>query len=238
MHEGHRQRMYEKFSKAPKILSDHEILEMILYQSLPRINTNPLAHDLLDAFGDLDGVFSASEAQLCSVKGIGASTARNIAIFSELHRRINDAPKKKPFVRNNADIRTIICKRFEGYEQEKFEMYLLDKQRRLIFIKTMTEFRMEKVSVAPIEITETIIAFKPGSIIFAHNHPSGRSQPSVEDDRATGMLFTLMQMYNVSMLDHVIYANNEDMFSYFLQSDMEKLKEIYKLENLIKNKGI
>lgn len=40
------------------------------------------------------------------------------------------------------------------------------------------------------------------------------------------------------MLDHVIYANNEDMFSYFLQSDMEKLKEIYKLENLIKNKGI
>ena len=69
MHEGHRQRLYDKFSRDTKALSDHEILELMLFPLLPRVNTNAIAHDLLSAFGDLNGVLGATEKQLCTVRG-------------------------------------------------------------------------------------------------------------------------------------------------------------------------
>ena len=80
LHVGHRKRLKTRYERAGLLdFADHEILELILFDALPRIDTNPVAHRLLDRFGTLDRVFAASEEELREVKGIGPKTAKRIA---------------------------------------------------------------------------------------------------------------------------------------------------------------
>ena len=55
MHEGHRRRLYEKLKNGDNLF-EHEILEMLLFNSYPRKNTNPIAHDLLSRFPGIGAV--------------------------------------------------------------------------------------------------------------------------------------------------------------------------------------
>ncbi|MFQ7035313.1 MAG: hypothetical protein ACLRTQ_06400 [Candidatus Borkfalkia sp.] len=113
MHEGHRQRLYDKFSRDTKALSDHEILELMLFPLLPRVNTNAIAHDLLSAFGDLNGVLGATEKQLCTVRGIGSSAARSLAVIGEAFRRQGGVVRKKPKIMGLHDVKEIVREMFE-----------------------------------------------------------------------------------------------------------------------------
>ena len=70
MHEGHRKRMYEKLKNGDG-LYDHEILEILLFNAIPRKNTNPVAHELIKTFGSLSGVFAAEPERLMTVDGVG-----------------------------------------------------------------------------------------------------------------------------------------------------------------------
>jgi len=80
LHENHRQRLRRRYETAGlETFEDHVILELLLFEALPRVDTNPIAHRLLDRFGSLDGVFSASEEELCQVKGVGPAAASVIA---------------------------------------------------------------------------------------------------------------------------------------------------------------
>ena len=79
VHEGHRQRMRERFCREGLDgFADHEVLELLLFDCIPNGNVNPLAHDLLDAFGSLHGVLEAQPEQLMAVKGVGVRTATGI----------------------------------------------------------------------------------------------------------------------------------------------------------------
>ena len=75
MHEGHRQRMYEKLENGDDLF-DHEVLEILLYAVCPRINTNPLAHKLMDRFVTLYNVLNASVKELKGVDGVGDAVAK------------------------------------------------------------------------------------------------------------------------------------------------------------------
>ena len=87
LHKGHRKRMKDK-ADGCSALYDHEILELLLFTAQPRVNTNPAAHALLDRFGTLKGVFSASTEELKTVKGIGDSSANLIRVVGEISRRM------------------------------------------------------------------------------------------------------------------------------------------------------
>ena len=88
MHTGHRDRLKEKFiSFGPEIFSDHELLEMLLFFSIPRINTNDLAHRLIDRFGSLNAVLTAPIDRLVLVDGMGKSSAVLVSLTGALVSR-------------------------------------------------------------------------------------------------------------------------------------------------------
>ncbi len=98
IHKNHRKRLRERFEReGADSFELHELLELFLFDAIPRVNTNPIAHRLLDRFGDLDGVFSASKEELMSVKGIGERAAEYIINASEEQRRqIDEEIAKRP----------------------------------------------------------------------------------------------------------------------------------------------
>ena len=84
MHEGHRKRMLDKLTEAGDSLNNHELLEILLYNAYPRINTNSIAHELLGTFGTLDAVFSADIPSLMHVKNVGINCASYINVCGKV----------------------------------------------------------------------------------------------------------------------------------------------------------
>lgn len=101
VHEGHRSRKKEQFrAHGLDAFADHEVLELLLYYAVPRQDTNPIAHRLMEKFGSLDAVFAADRAALEEVEGIGenASTLLSHVPADAPHprflRRARDDPQR------------------------------------------------------------------------------------------------------------------------------------------------
>ena len=76
VHAGHRQRLRERFDTVGSSgFEEHTILELLLFYAIPQKDTNPLAHDLIQRFGSLEGVLNASKEELMQVSGVGENTA-------------------------------------------------------------------------------------------------------------------------------------------------------------------
>ena len=85
IHQGHRSRMREKLSQHGQFIFDtYELLEMLLYQTIPYRDTNPIAKNLLYAFGGLDAVLRADADRLTQVVGVGEKTAELISMVGRL----------------------------------------------------------------------------------------------------------------------------------------------------------
>ena len=92
LHDGHRDRMREKLLKNPDSLSDHELLEILLYQFIPRKNTNEIAHNVLQYFGSMENLIKADAKEILAIPGIGKNTASGITLFSAICKRYANKP--------------------------------------------------------------------------------------------------------------------------------------------------
>ena len=89
IHDGHRQRMRERFLKTGLDHFDkHEVLEILLYYCIPRSNTNELAHKLIDRFKTIGRVLQASPEELMSVEGVGENTALYLSLLNQAVRYV------------------------------------------------------------------------------------------------------------------------------------------------------
>lgn len=235
VHSGHRERMLNKFMSHPESMLDHELLEMFLFDSIKRKDTNELAHSLLNTFGNIKNVFSASAKELTSVKGIGEKTAKNILLYGALFQRIqkvSDKPKK-PLSFSFAKNKQTIIEMFEGVFVEVFSIILLDKTYTPLTTMTFTDYKANSVSGNLKEIANAIAINKPTYAMIAHNHPSGNVTPSKADDLATVQINILFLSHGVTLLDHVI-VNGENAYSYYIEHRLEKLKKDFSFETTLK----
>ena len=87
IHTGHRRRMRSRVAENGfASLEPHEALECLLYITNARKNTNQMAHELIDRFGDFAGVLDASEEDLMTVEGVGPATARMLHLMPDVCR--------------------------------------------------------------------------------------------------------------------------------------------------------
>lgn len=234
LHAGHRERTIKNFLVNSDAFSDHQVLEIMLYFVVPRIDTNPLAHRLFNMFGDLDTIFNSSIEQLMSVEGVGKKVATFILATGNMLKRIENKKQKEIYFSSSSITKDFCIKLFDGSRSERFVMLLLDKKFKLI---SKVEFSDESKSMVRAdlpELTKAISVFKPVYIIVAHNHTSGKANPSKEDNYATKKLNLLCELNDVNLIDHVIVAD-KNVFSYKDENLMEKIKQENSLSNLFGN---
>jgi DNA repair protein RadC len=225
VHDGHRRRLTEKILKHPEAFSDHEVLEVLLFFSIPRKDTNPIAHRLLRTFGSLENVLKATDNELIAVDGIGRASAAMLRAVGELLLRINAQPKKKESLSNLEEVKQSVIDSLDKYPMEKSLFIMLDKKYNKIAELSFTDTEMFRVKLDMTEIVSSIVALKPSYAVLAHNHIGYDIKPSIEDDLTTKKLFALCDIHGVGLLDHVIINSKKEVFSYRKSGLMDKIKQ-------------
>ena len=232
MHEGHRQRMLERLESAEGSLQEHELLEILLFNAIPRKNTNELAHRLLSAFGSLRAVLGAEMAELKAVPGVGESTAAYLRIIGIFYARAQLKEPDLPSAFSFAAFRPFLIERFEGAREEYVELYSLDGKDCVKNVRRFSSEKSFQASVDPKEISRFLVEAKPAAMVAVHNHITGPATPSREDDDFTAQLEILCSMHNVSLRDHII-CSPEGVYSYFLSGKLNELSARYSIGNVL-----
>lgn len=231
MHEGHRARMLERLARNDN-LEDHELLEVVLYNAIPRKNTNETAHALLSAFGSLRGVMHADVEELAQIQGVGKATAAYLHAVAELLARTGENETNYPRVANAGTFSAFLSQRYLGLDEEVVEIFLLDGHDNITFCKRYTAHSVNLATVPVEEVSRILGARNPTGVVVSHNHPKASSEPSAEDDDFTAKMLMLCSMNNVALGDHLIVGENST-FSYFLSGRLERMRKLYNITNMI-----
>ncbi len=222
MHEGHRRRMINKLMNKKQARSDHEILEILLFYCIPRINVNELAHKLLDSFGSLSNIIKSDPKAICTIDGIGEKTAEYLVVLGELFVRATLNEKNKISLFNFETCKPVLKASFNNMSEEVFLAIYLDKSGSMIFKKIFCSHNIANVDIDLDKLIEGVDSVKPESVIVAHNHISGNVLPSLKDDDATRQIAFCLEKLNVKLVDHIIVCKN-NFFSYHSSGRLEKL---------------
>lgn len=231
MHEKHRQRLREKLVSNGDLLADHELLELLLFYALPRVNTNDIAHDLIITFGSLEKVFKANVNELASVKGVGEKTAVFLSTVGNIYQRVKPQIDQIPRIFSYEEIKEPIINMFKSLKEEVFVALLVDDKNRIIAKYVICDHSPYKVDINIHEFSQQIITHKPAYVVLAHNHLSGICKPTMADDKATEKLFFMLRFYNVDLVDHLIVTEDK-VYSYYYENRLDKIKKQF--QNIFK----
>lgn len=210
VHKGHRERLRERFMiSGPSSFNDVTALELLLFYTLPRRDTNELAHRLLDRFGSLDRIMDASITDLTSVKGVGTETAIFLRLIPDMCRRY--AMKKRPGMHIDCvdTAGSFITPMFICEHDEVFLAVFLDKKRNVINCCEVGRGVSCATNVEARKIVELALTMDAGGVIACHNHISRPPLPSVEDERLTEELRSGLGAVGIDLIDHFIVSGRE-----------------------------
>ena len=224
--------MFEKLNNGDNLF-DHELLEILLFNVCPRVNTNPIAHALLDRFVTLSEVFNASVEELKEVDGVGENVARflkTVGLCAERAASSGNAPTLKTF----GDCKKFIDVRLRQKSEEYVELYFLNKSGRVQRIFNYTSSEKSRASANFDTIIRNMALYRPHGIIIAHNHVDGTVNPSEYDDDFTRAVQFICNMNGADLLDHLIYCSREEIFSYKDSGRLDKVKDFCRWETFKK----
>ncbi len=233
VHDGHRARIRERLSEG--IVMEHEILEILLFNAVPRLNTNELAHRLLAAFGSIPGVFSASMQQLQEVEGIGASLAAYIHCCGLCFERCYAMKIQPRGGQRSYETESFIEYVLETYGQvdrEILDLYALDETSNIVMCKRFTQDSLFNVEVSPEQISKFLTDNKVSGLVMVHNHPFGIAEPSESDDFMTMKCQLICSLQNVLLCDHVIYSP-KGVYSYYRNGRLQDISARYSVNNIL-----
>lgn len=211
IHEGHRKRMKERFMKSGlDDFAPHNVLELLLFYSIPRGDTNPIAHRLIDAFGSLSGVFDATPEELMKVSGVGESTAILISMIPQMARKyLEDKADAVNVVGGCGDIGAYLLPKFIGRTNEALMMVSIDNKNKVIACSVVAEGTVDSAKVSRRKVMEEAMKVKATRVILAHNHPRGVAVPSAEDVAMTREIGRLFAQVGIELVDHIIIAEDD-----------------------------
>lgn len=210
VHDGHREKMRRRFlSGGLEHFADHEALELLLYYAIPRKDTNPIAHALMDRYGSLSAVLAAPVEDLQKVEGIGESAAILLKLVPRIcyKARLADAERQDLILDTTPRAGAYLLERFYGEQNEVIYQLCLDRKGKLVACKRLGSGNIGSATLDIRRLVENAIHSNASSVILAHNHPSGVALPSSEDFTVTERAKQALATIEVELLDHIIVAD-------------------------------
>lgn len=217
-HEGHRERLLATVSKVGlKNLSDYQTLEYILTFIIPRKDTNPLAHRLLDEFGSLSKVLEADYKLTMKIEGLGETTAKKLATFKDIVRAyIDDKCKNQICLENYRDLYNYAKNKFMFDDTEKFCLVGLNANFKVLACKEIDSPKINSVTLPIKTLLEFIYKFSIDKLLVLHNHPNKSAVPSQDDIDGNDKICQICASNLIEFYDHIIFGNKE---MYSMQSN-------------------
>lgn len=206
----HRSRLRERFlTGGAQALPDYELLELVLFRAIPRRDVKPLARDLLDRFGDFNGVVSAPLDVLRAVPGVGDAVATELKVIEAASHRLARARVIRRQVISSWDALLDYCHTTMAHrETEQFRLFFLDRKNVLIADEEQASGTVDHVPVYPREVVKRAIVLNASALIVVHNHPSGDPTPSDSDIAMTRQIQAALDTIGVTLHDHLIIGKS------------------------------
>lgn len=223
--------MYSKLT-SDSVLFDHELLEILLYNAYPRMNTNPVAHALLDKFCSLTEVLGASVEELTSVNGVGESVALYLKCVGVTAARAGCLTGFAE-LKTHGDVKRFCSVRMACRSEEMIGFFLLGKDGMIKRILEYTSHDKASAVVPVAELVKEIAASRPYALIAAHNHPDGDVTPSAQDDVFTRQVQCICALNDVVFYDHCICGGADSLYSYSDSGVLDAIKREISLDSVM-----
>ena len=208
-HKGHRKRLREQFLKnGLESMQPHQVLELLLFFSIPQADTNVYAHNLLDRFGSIAGVFNAGFDELQTVNGIGENSATLIKLIPQLYARYATSAFEGIKLKSSQDMCRFFIAQFYGVTIEETRLVCLDDMMNIVLNSKLSSGDPGSVACSPRKIVETVIKSGCNQCILSHNHPKSSCEPSKEDYSVTMNLQRLLREIGITLIDHVVVGRD------------------------------
>ena len=207
---GHRDRLRRRFQEVGgDALPDYELLELLLFRSIPQRDVKPLAKALIQHFGSFAEVLGAPLARLTEVKGIGDSVALDLKVVeAALRRMAKGAVGKRPVLSSWTAVIDYCRMAMAFAEREQFRILFLDKKNALIADEVQQTGTVDHTPVYPREVMRRALELSATALILVHNHPSGDPTPSGADMRMTRELVEIAKPLGIAIHDHIIVGRD------------------------------
>ncbi len=193
----------------PKVLSDYELLAILLRTGGVKESALGLAQRILKEKNGLHGVAKISVSELMNLTGLGEAKSATLVAALELGRRVHRrGAEQRGLIEEPDDVFELVGERLRIENQEVFEALFLNAKNCIL--GKAYEVSRGGISFCPID---PAIIFREGalrnavSVILIHNHPSGDPHPSRDDISLTYRIVEAGEMIGIKVLDHIIIGD-------------------------------
>ena len=207
LHKDHRSRLRRRYElEGFGNFEDHNVLELLLFYAIPRKDTNPIAHRLLNRFGSLHAVFEASEKELCEVEGIGPSAASFLKMIPQVGRNVvKDKLESEPFT-TDARLGLYFVNYFRFASIEAACILFLDDEYRFVSIDVIQNGNID----APRDVVDKTVEIaknrKATYAVLSHNHADAGIIPTSMDVSATEYIKNDLEALGIKLIAHYIVS--------------------------------
>ncbi len=210
IHKGHRMRVRKRYMDyGLESFTEYQVLEFILFHSIPQGDTNPLAHKLIDKFGSLEQVLRADNKTLMEVPGIKEVSAALITLFRDVSKYINVNNVKGESLPTTEAVGEFCCRYFSNNVVEEAILIVLDSKRRVVAVEVVSKGDETQTAFSPRTVMKLALAHHGCNVIAAHNHPDGNPMPSNQDVYNTNKLIPALREFDVFMIDHIVCSGDK-----------------------------
>ena len=209
----HRKRLRDRFlDGGANAMPDYELLELLLFQAIPRCDVKPVARRLLETFGDFARVLSAPRDRLLKVRGGGAAVVLERKIIEAATHRMARSKVMLRQVISSWDAVLDYCHTTMAHlETEQFRVLYLDRKNVLIADEEQAQGTVDHVPVYPREVIKRALELNASALILVHNHPSGDPTPSEADIEMTAKIQAAAEHLGLSLHDHLIIGKSTEL---------------------------
>lgn len=209
----HRQRLRTRFLEGgAQAMPDYELLELLLFRAIPRRDVKPIAHALLDRFGDFNRVLSAPPERLRDVQGVGDAVVVELKIVEAAAHRMARARVLQRHVVSSWDALLDYCHTTMAHrETEQFRILFLDRKNVVIADEEQAKGTVDHVPVYPREVAKRALELNASALILVHNHPSGDPTPSQADIAMTEQINAACTALGLTLHDHLIIGKSQEL---------------------------